>query len=147
MSEKCHLAKQNSLSNWPANLIIVKVSVSIDDDSVGWEQGNQTTFWFYLCTAVTKVIGNRQIQAHFITHAVEIACAWTQLHSCDLSPSYDNDTTQLCIKWMLAKTMSSISNVCFFFCVLLNKEQCSRLCYGKWKQISRLNFLFILIWH
>lgn len=147
MSE-CHLPKQDSLSNWPANWIIVKINVSIDDNRVGWEQENQKNFWLYLCRAVTKVIGNRQIKAHFITHAVEIPCLWicTQQRSCDLSLSYDNEPTQLRTKRMLANTISSISNG-FFFCVLLNNEQSSQFSYEKWKRIPQLNFLFILIWH
>lgn len=51
---KCHLPKQNSLSNWPANWIVVKTNVSIDNNSVGWEQENQKTFWLYLCRADRK---------------------------------------------------------------------------------------------
>lgn len=129
---KCHLPKQNSLSNSPANWIKVKINVSIDDNSVGWEQENQKTFWLYLCRAVTKVIGNRQIKAHFITHAAEIP--------------FLGLATQLRPKRMLANTISSISNVIFFF-VLLNKEQSSQFSYEKWKRIPRLDSLFILIWH
>lgn len=113
---KCHLPKQNSLSNWPANWIVVKINVSTDDNSVGWEQENRKTFWLYLCRAVTKVIGNRQIKAHSITNAVEIPCPWicTQLRSCDLSLSYDNEPTQLRTKRMLENTISSIPNVFYF---------------------------------
>lgn len=64
-----------------------------------------------------ELIGNRQIKAHSITHAVEIPCLWicTQLRSCDLSLSYDNEPTQLRTKLMLANTISSFSNV-FFLC-------------------------------